>query len=91
MATKADIFDCLQTVFGDAGLNLNTITDIIVWADFGDPENLAAQLGDAVRNCIIGKGFQCEGLAPGFIQLRDAGEPQKVGDLVDRIALAVTP
>ena len=91
--TKQDaILGCIVKVFTDVGLPHISSPDVkIVWAALNDPDDVIDQLGDGIRDCIIGKSFQCEGLAGLFQILHDGNKITTVTELVAMIASVVTP
>jgi hypothetical protein len=80
---------CILSVFQQEGLNINADSKID-WGKFTDDDVLVA-LGNGIRDCIASNGFECDGLAPEFLALRDAGKVTPVSTLVNIISLLVTP
>lgn len=95
-ATPADekhdaIYGCIVKVFHDAGLPHISTPDVkIVWSKLTDPPNIIEQLGNGVRDCIIGQGFKCAGLAGLFQILQDKNKVTTVSALIDLIDPVVT-
>ena len=97
MATAADtkqdaILGCIVKVFTDVGLPHISAPNVkIVWATLNDPDDVIDQLGNGIRDCITGKGFQCEGLAGLFQILHDTNKMTTVAQLVAILTNLVTP
>jgi len=95
-ATKADekhdaIYGCIVKIFHDAGLPHISTPDVkIVWSKLTDPPNIIEQLGNGIRDCIIGQGFKCTGLAGLFQILQNKNKVTTVSALVDLIEPVVT-
>jgi len=89
-AKKDTIFRCLVSTFDAQGLNhINNQQAKIVWTTIDDA--VIVGLGDGVTNCINAKGFVCTPLAPAFQNLKNMGQVTVVSDLVNGIAVVVTP
>jgi hypothetical protein len=84
------ILNCIVSVFTEAGFGQISAPDAkVVWSTIDD-DDVLLQLGNGIRDCIIGKGFQCQGLAPEFFLLRNANKITPVSVLVNIIAMVVT-
>lgn len=86
-ATPADlksdaVYGCIVKIFQSVGLpHISTPDAKIVWSTLTDPANIIDQLGNGIRDCIIGKGFQCDGLAGLFAMLQSGNKVTTVSAL----------
>jgi len=96
-ATAADakedaILACIVKIFTDLGFPHISALDVkIVWASFNDPNDIIDQLGDGIRDCIIGKGFHCQGLAGLFQIYHDTNKLTTLAQLIAILKKLVTP
>lgn len=89
-AKKETIFLCIVSTFDAQGLNhISNQQALIVWSTIDNP--IIVALGDGVTNCLNGKGMHCPPLAPSFQNLKNMGQVTVVSDLVEGIAVVVTP
>jgi hypothetical protein len=88
-AKESAILQCLITCFFNNGLPPLSPSAKIVWSTI--PDNIIIIIGNCVRDCINGKGFQSPGWAGPFLNLKEQNRVSVVSTLVAGMATLVTP
>lgn len=88
-AKESAILQCLISCFTANGFPPLSPSAKIVWSTI--PDNIITLLGNCVRDCINGKGFQSPGWAGPFQTLKDENRVSVVSNLVTSMAGLVTP
>lgn len=86
---ESAILQCLSECFFNNGLPTLSPSAKIVWSTI--PDNVLTNIGDCVRDCLNGKGFQSISWAAPFRNLRSQGKVTIVGNLVTAMANVVQP
>jgi hypothetical protein len=84
---ESAILQCLSECFFNNGFPALSPSAKIVWSTI--PNNVITTIGDCVRDCLIGKGFQSISWAAPFLNLK--GKVTVVGSLVTAMANVVKP
>ncbi len=88
-AKQSAIFQCLVECFRRNGFPIISPSARIVWSTI--PNNVITRIGNCVRVCIIGKGFQSPGWAGPFRNLKNQNRVSVVANLVSSMAMVVRP
>lgn len=88
-AKESAILQCLISCFFNNGLPPLSPSSPIVWTTI--PDNIITIIGNCVRDCILGKGFQSPGWAGPFQNLKNQNQVSIVSNLVSGMAAVITP
>ena len=88
-AKESAILSCLSSCFSNNGFGQLSPSAMIVWQII--PDNIVIILGNCVRDCINGRGFDSPGWAIPFRDLKRANQVSVVRDLVTAMAAMVRP
>jgi hypothetical protein len=86
---ESAILHCLSECFFNNGFPALSPSAKIVWSTI--PNNIITGIGDCVRDCLTGKGFQSISWAAPFLNLKSQGKVTVVSSLVTAMANVVQP